>query len=130
MTKQELRNYRDLVIKKRQVERKIEELQSMAYSIKSPQYDGMPKVHGTGNPTQDNATDLALAYSYMLVLRDKTLTAMRTIEDAIKNLSTKESNVLRAYYIEGLTWEQVCIEVGYEWAQVHRIHARALRKMI
>lgn len=38
----------------------------------------------------------------------------------------KEKNVLRLRYICGKTWEEVSLSMGYEWAQIHRIHDKAL----
>ena len=41
--------------------------------------------------------------------------------------------VLKCYYFSRRSWEECCVAVGYEWAQIHRIHSRALyelRKMI
>ncbi len=41
--------------------------------------------------------------------------------------------VLKSYYFSRRSWEECCVAVGYEWAQIHRIHSRALyelRKMI
>lgn len=41
--------------------------------------------------------------------------------------------VLKSYYFSRRSWEECCVAVGYEWAQIHRVHSRALyelRKMI
>lgn len=41
--------------------------------------------------------------------------------------------VLKSYYFSRRSWEECCVAVGYEWAQIHRIHSGALyelRKMI
>lgn len=41
--------------------------------------------------------------------------------------------VLKSYYFSRRSWEECCVAIGYEWAQIHRIHSRALyelRKMI
>lgn len=37
-----------------------------------------------------------------------------------------EKAVLRYRYIKGMTWEAVCVRIGYSWRQTHRTHARAL----
>lgn len=29
-------------------------------------------------------------------------------------------------YIRGLSWEQVAVDIGYSWMQMHRLHAAAL----
>lgn len=45
----------------------------------------------------------------------------------------RQRAVLKSYYFSRRTWEECCVAMGYEWAQIHRIHSRALyelRKMI
>ena len=37
-----------------------------------------------------------------------------------------EQRVLRLRYIRGLKWEEVAVEMGYSWKQIHRIHSSAL----
>jgi hypothetical protein len=37
---------------------------------------------------------------------------------------------MRHRYLEGLTWEKVCVEMNYSWRQTHNIHARALDKLV
>lgn len=49
------------------------------------------------------------------------------IEDAIKQLPEKEKYLIRAKYIEGGTWEQIAVDMGYTWRHLHRVHARALK---
>lgn len=34
--------------------------------------------------------------------------------------------VMRLRYIDNLRWEDICCRTNYEWAQVHRFHARGL----
>lgn len=44
-----------------------------------------------------------------------------------------EDNMLAAllieYYVNGKTWEQVAVGLGCSWRHVHRLHARALKKL-
>lgn len=52
------------------------------------------------------------------------------IEKAIRRLPGRlERDVLRGYYIEGKTWEQVADDVGKSVRQVSRIHVRALENV-
>ena len=32
-------------------------------------------------------------------------------------------------YIKGLKWEKIAVEMGYAWAQIHRIHSSALKNL-
>jgi DNA-directed RNA polymerase specialized sigma subunit len=37
-----------------------------------------------------------------------------------------EKELLKFRYLKGMQWDHICIELGFEWAQIHRIHRRAL----
>lgn len=37
-----------------------------------------------------------------------------------------ERIILRSRYIDALTWEDISEKTGYEWAQLHRLHKKAL----
>ena len=54
---------------------------------------------------------------------------LEEIEAAIEPLAPRERTLLRLYYINGLTWEQVCVAMSYSWMQVHRIHSKALEAL-
>lgn len=57
----------------------------------------------------------------------KSYELMAKIEKAIEKLPEREKYLIRARYIEGKTWEQIAVDMGYSWKQVHRIHAKALK---
>lgn len=54
---------------------------------------------------------------------------MALIEDVIEGLPQREKRLMRLRYIHCKKWEEICIIMSYEWAQVHRLHAKALRKI-
>ena len=37
--------------------------------------------------------------------------------------------LVRYRYIEGMPWESICIKMHYQWAQIHRIHAKAVQAL-
>jgi len=51
----------------------------------------------------------------------------KEIETAIRSLPEREAYLIRLRYIDLMSWEQICVEMNYQWAQVHRIHASALK---
>lgn len=51
---------------------------------------------------------------------------MAKIEKAIENLPAREEYLIRLRYIEHESWIDICKALDYEWAQVHRVHAKAL----
>ena len=51
------------------------------------------------------------------------------IEKAIETLPEREKMLIRLKYVDCKTFEEVCVEMHYEWAQIHRIHAKSLRML-
>ena len=106
MTKEQLRQYRSIQIEISQIERRIEELEG----------------HGHDDITQP----LRELYREKLAgLIDGQL----RIEKAIESLNPTERELMRLRYIDGVDWTEVSATINYEWAQTHRVHARALAKI-
>lgn len=59
----------------------------------------------------------------------KGLREMQFIEDAIEKLDERDKLLMRLRYIRNHKWEQICVELNYEWAQTHRHHARILERL-
>ena len=57
------------------------------------------------------------------------LRELERIEQAIETLGPTERTLMRLRYIEGLSWQEVCDRIHYSWQQTHRIHANALIKL-
>lgn len=132
MTKERLRAYRALKQERDQICSLIEEIEAELYSPKIPRLDAVPgggqKVGGV-TPTDakiDKRDELLTLYAEKCGQLDAELLA---IEQAIDSLEPREKTLLRLHYVQGLTWENVCVEMNYSWRQVHRIHAKALEKL-
>jgi len=54
---------------------------------------------------------------------------LNEIEKAIKKLDEREKLLIRLRYIYGKSWVEICDEMNYSWAQIHRIHKQALDKL-
>lgn len=126
MTKKQLRDYRDIKLEKDELERKIA---AMEYGPGGLRMDGMPRSGKISDPTGQQGLDHAEVlemYKRKVAELDK---AILEVETAIECLEPRERTLIRLYYIDGLTWEEVCVEMCYSWRQVHRIHAVALEKL-
>ena len=91
--------------------------------------DGMP--HGS---SQTDLSGYAATLDEMIEdlkrERLKKVKIRKKIEQSIRNLGDEdEQEVLRLRYISGLSWEEVAVEIGYAWAQTHRIHSSALKNL-
>lgn len=130
MTKTQLRAYRDLVLERDSVVNMITSLELTLYGPRAPQLSGMPRGgSGPSTPTEDAAVKIADLKTLYFQKVDELSKAIIDIECAIECLDPRERTLIRLYYLEGLTWEQVCVAMSYEWAQTHRIHAKALERL-
>lgn len=129
MTKERLRNYRTLLREKESLEQQIETVEATLFSPKIQKIKQTPGGRSGGNAMED----LAAKHMELIDLYQDKLTGIATelleIERAIDALPPTERNLMRLYYINGKTWEEVCVAIGYAWAQTHRIHSRALRAL-
>ena len=145
MTKERLRRYRSIKAERAQIQRLLQELEerdqelwtTMTAATAVPG-DGMPHAHankaddklvkliGKRAELSEKRKELQRRYTAMLVDLDA---EQLTVEDAIRSLPEKEQKVLRCYYLEGMTWEEVCVAVNYSWRQTHRLHSAALERL-
>ena len=130
MTKEQLRSYRDIRLERDKLEKLIEELEATMYSPATSNTDGTPRGSSEpGRPTESAAvkhTELLERYKQK---EAELAEAMLDIEKAISTLEPRERTLMRLYYIEGLTWEEVAVSMSYSWRQVHRIHGAALEAL-
>ena len=129
MTKERLRTYRDLLRELRQIERKVEAIESALYSPKIPRLTGMPAAQSGGNPKEDLAAKHLELLDYYNSKKAELAAEQLAIEKAIEVLPYRERTLVRLYYIDGLTWEQVCVNMNYGWSQTHKIHSIALNML-
>lgn len=116
---------------KKQEEKIIEEIQALRMDKMFPSTvnDGMPK-----GSEQRDLSDYAMKLDELIQeLKEERLEKLRrfkNIEKSIRDLNSEDAQtIMWLRYIDGLKWEEVCVAINYEWAQMHRIHARALRKI-
>ena len=107
MTKEQLRQYRSIKIEASQIQRRIEAMEGRSDDI------------GVTEALRD------LYREKLQVLVDCQI----RIEKAIEGLNPIEREVLRLRYIDGAEWIDIAETINYEWAQTHRVHARALAKI-
>ncbi len=108
MTKEQLRQYRSLKIEIDHLEDRITRLDMKGYNddILKPLQEAYRKKLGALVEGQLN------------------------IEKAIELLDPTERELIRLRYVDGAEWAEISEILHYEWAQTHRIHARALKKII
>lgn len=116
---------------KKQEERILEEIRELRMDKMFPSAvnDGMPK----GSEQRDLSDYAAKLDELIEELKEERLEKIKrlqSIERVIKEIDNEDAQtILWLRYIDGLRWEEVCVAINYEWAQMHRIHARALREI-
>lgn len=129
MEKEELRRYRVLCVEIEDMKRRLQEFDNIA--LGSPVIDGMP--HGSSAPGDRIGSIIAkkTALEDQLMDRIEELMDLRQrIEDAIASLEDPVERLLMHYrYIDGMAWESICVQLNYSWPQIHRLHARCLKKL-
>ena len=116
---------------KKQEERILGEIQALRMDKMFPSAvnDGMPK-----GSEQRDLSDYAVKLDELIQeLKEERLEKVRrlkNIEKSIRDLNSEDAQtIMWLRYIDGLKWEEVCVAINYEWAQMHRIHGRALREI-
>lgn len=51
-------------------------------------------------------------------------------EQALEVLTKRQRRLMRYYYTEAMTWEQVCFAMDLSWTTLHRIRRAALAKLL
>lgn len=130
MNKEELRAYRYLRREVQQIEQELEQLELEMQSPRTTRMDAMPRACPDGSgPTER----LALRHIELTNLYQAKLATLRAeqlrIETAIESLEPTMRMLMRYRYIDGLTWESVCVAMCYGWRQIHRIHGKALEEL-
>lgn len=115
---------------------KIMSLRDKKYSLiksmeaaKSIEYSDMPKAH-----KQTDLSDYIVKLDELISdieINKRELELKRLdIEKRIVDLDVKEKEVIRKRYIEFRRWEDIAAITGLNVRTVHRVHGRALKKII
>ena len=108
MTKEQLRNYRNIKKELRQIEQRLRTLEK--------------------RPESEEEILQPLREFYDSKLKEL-VDAQLTIENSISGLKPTERELVRLRYFDGLPWYRVAIIINYSEQQTHRIHSRILRKL-
>lgn len=130
MDKNRLKNHKHIKKEIAQLESKLADVEAALFY---PKIQHLSQTPG-GQPAEGNPQEaLAIYHVELKALYDAKLVELKAeqlaVEKAIEGLKPQERTLLRRRYIDGLTWEQVCVEENYSWRQVHNIHSRALKKL-
>lgn len=127
--KAKLHRYGSMKEEARQIKEQIDTLEAAMYAPKVASPNAAPGGGGVGDPTAELvARHLDLLERYRLQLLRLTVEQI-DVEVMLEDLEPLERTLMRHRYLEGLTWEEVCVAISYSWQQTHRIHRRALERL-
>lgn len=125
-----LRRYNDLKREQVQLEEELIKLETTMTSPKIQRVTDMPKGSKRTDPMLDIvARHIELQERYKTQIA-QLLEAQIEIENIIENLEPRERQLARYRYLDGMTWEAICVAMRYSWKQIHRIHNAMLIKLI
>lgn len=130
--KEYLSEYRWATIEARSLLESIEELDNRLTSTATKQADPDSVQHSPS--LRDIQADLIIKKVELeekLIRKYKNIVETRgKIERTIETVKGgRERTLLRMRYIQGMRWEDICVAMGYEWAQTHRVHGEALKEV-
>lgn len=136
MTKDELktwlRSYRAKKLEADHLASLIESMEAKMYHPKAVRLDrvgGASSSEGGGSPERLAIKHIEMVDKYREKLADLRAEQM-LIETTIEQLEDEtERDLMRLYYMEGLTWEEVAVAIHFGWRHTHRIHSRVLAKL-
>ena len=129
ITKRQLQAYRDIVAEIAEQEERLYTLDCKAQKI-TTRFSDEPHV---ASQVQDSMAETIAAMVDLSNIINNAVSEsyklLRDIEAAIEPLPAAERRLMRLRYMDGMKWESICVCMGYEWAQIHRIHASALQNL-
>lgn len=130
ITKYDLRKYRIIRAEVKQLEEQIEELELSMIVPGCHVMTGMPAYHSTDHDKIGNIIAKASRLrSLYLDKMNKLLDTQAEIESALDGLDREEQRLIRLYYFNDYTWEEVAVQMDYTWRHIHRLHKKILEKL-
>jgi hypothetical protein len=128
--KEYLNEYKNLCFKLKSLEEQLQSIREVNEAAKVQTLTDMPK----GSMQTDLSDYMCKIEKLQDKIREKkTECENRRLDIEERILEVKngiESTILFKKYIEFNKWEEICVDIGYEWAQVHRYHSKALQHFV
>jgi DNA-directed RNA polymerase specialized sigma24 family protein len=126
MTKEELRRYSSIQRELADIARRLKALEEnkgchgMAYGD-TPHQRGEPLSEAQRYVEKKETLEELYRKKYRILLEAQT-----AVENAIESLPPELRRLMRYRYLDGMTCEQVCVEMPCSWDTFHRWHRKAL----
>ena len=129
--KKKLKSYRAIQQERQHLQREIERVEATLDGLKAPSWDGMPHGSGVSDPVLQAVEQYDTLLCRHRAQEAALAAALVEVETLIASLDDPtQRDLLRYRYIDGLTWEAVCVAINYSWRGTHDIHGVALDKLL
>lgn len=127
--KEYLNRYKNAVRKYNSLHEQEEQLREEMGGPRAIEYTDTPKAH-----KKTDLSDQMVRIERILNKIENQKKEMQEIrleiEEKIVDIEDgMQSRVLYLRYIRFMKWEDICVEIGYSWRQVHRAHSQALKNL-
>lgn len=127
--KEYLMQYRKLSARLENIEKNLNQMKDERESL-TISYDGMPKGTAISDKTARLATFIVDKENELLDTKYELVAMQREISKAIAKVENADySRLLYMRYIDGLTWEEIAVNLHFTWRHVLRLHGRALQEV-
>lgn len=130
MDEQKLKAVREAYKEREQLQQKIIEFEFHRISPRGAVY-GVERVQTSAKG--DMQPDTIAVVDSLLARYNTKLKAccalISEFETALEKLNARERRMLRYYYIDHMTWENVCVEMNLSWSRLHEIRKAAIKKL-
>lgn len=134
MTKDEIKKslklYRKIKMERDHLQKKIIEIRQTADGLKSTRWNSMPGSGEVSDPVfvaVQKYDELIGKYQKAEANAAKALFIVESMISGLKDPT--ERNLMRYKYIDGLTWEEVCVAIHYGWSRTHELHSSILDQL-
>lgn len=131
--KEFLRQYEDADLRVKRLDDEYKKEMEMIDAIKSSaDYDTQPRSKTLKRTVEDRAIRLADKAEKRMEAKLEAIAIRQEVFDVINKVKGdegKRSEALYNKYIRLMTWEEVCVTMGYSWGGIHGLHKRALEEV-
>lgn len=127
--KRKLGLYKLLKQEQEQIEETINRMDAEMTAPRILTIDGMPKWQSGEDPMLNYVIKRVELMDKYREKCTQLIDAQAEIETMIDNLEPTERRLVRYRYLDGMTWEEVCVAMNYSWRQTHRIHSRLIGRL-
>lgn len=126
----EYRNeYQSLLEDRDDLKDQLDYKESQLYTIKNQKYSAVLGGHGDVDKIGAAVAEIEELREFYNAKVAECESMKARMESEFKKLEDIERKIMEYRYIDDLWWKDICVKVGYGWAQVHRIHRKSLTKL-